>query len=59
MKLSQRREIVRRFKAGKSAGQLSFELDGFDFLSAISIIEQVIRDYMNGKFDLKLKARKK
>lgn len=50
MKISQKREVVLRFKAGESIEILS--VDYFRTIKARHIIEKVLRDFMNGKFQL-------
>lgn len=64
LKIRQKREIVRRFKTGES--RLTIAWDAFNDVnfqeSTIydreDAIEQVLRDYMNGKFTLTHKTRK-
>ncbi len=58
--LKQKREIVRRFWAGESIGQIAIRIyEGWITHEQHDSIEQVIRDYMNGKFSLEPKARKR
>ena len=65
--LKQRREIVERFLAGESVGTIGpkfspmtgSSLSDFDFtriFQVLAAIEQVLRDYMSGKFKLKGKS---
>lgn len=63
--LRQKREIMRRFKAGRSRLGIAWDAaDLVDFPAATTIneredaIEQIIRDFMNGKFTMKPRKRK-
>lgn len=53
MTLRQKRKIVERFKNGEPI----YEIVTLYFVRGPSVVEQVLRDYMNGKF--KLRAKKK
>ena len=61
MTLRQKREIVKRFKKGDRAEQVAFWLRDQLKLKVVpfSAVEQVLRDYMLGKFSLEPKRRAK
>ena len=59
MTLTQRREVVRKFKAGKSLHDIAAAVFG---LSAplphdVAYVSQVLRDYLLGKFTLTAKRK--
>lgn len=56
MTLRRKREIVRRFWAGESVMALAMRYTS-DTILRTSPIEAVIRDYMNGIFQLKSRKR--
>ena len=56
MTLKQKREIVTRFKAGKSMWSLFVTVR---MVASDNEVEAVIRDYMNGKFALKPERKRK
>ena len=68
MTLKQKREIVGRFKAGERVIALAYAIkaDGNERkpstlnaeIQARLKVEQVLRDYMNGKFELKPRRKK-
>ena len=62
MTIEQKREIVRRFKAGTSVGGICLTGPPVDILNdrwpSLMDIEQVLRDFMLGKFTLEPKRRK-
>ena len=53
MTLAQKREVVRRFKAGERI----YEIVTLYFMRGPMAAEQVLRDYLNGKFELKPKKQ--
>ncbi len=55
MTLKQKREICRRFKEGCSVWELCASGKNGDGSGDVNRIEQVIRDFMNGKFTLEPK----
>lgn len=70
MTIKQKRSVVEAFKAGGSTGSIasklwpvtSVNLTGFDFTAIFEnqlLVERTIRDFMLGKFSLKVKRRGK
>lgn len=53
MNLKQKREIVRRFKAGESIEDIAIDVLLYGATSdQIKRVQQVLRDFLNGKFTL-------
>ena len=58
MSLKQKRAIVRRFKAGESIWRIAARTKELEYGIYQTRIEQVIRDYMHGRFVLEPKRKK-
>ena len=59
MTLKQKREIVKRFKAGESLWSLDAWWKSECIVGPRSHPEAIIRDFLNNKFSLKAKKREK
>ena len=58
MTLTQRREVVRRFMDGEYVASIANWMASIYPTDApFALVEQVLRDYMNGKFTLKAKRK--
>ena len=59
MKIAEKRRIVRKFMDGFSIRWLRDWATPRPYSLEPEEVEQVLRDYMNGKFSLKVKPRRK